>query len=88
MAILESHPDFWNDPVHQEHFETDMEGLRNANTVVMLLPAGKATHMEAGAAYGLGKKLILIGEVENPETFYLMFTEHYPDIESFLASLL
>ncbi len=87
MAVLESHPDFWNDPVHLEHFNIDMEGLKNADVVIMLLPAGKATHMEAGVGYGLGKKMILIGEVENPETLYLMFTEHYPDIDSFLGSI-
>lgn len=87
MKILESHPDFWNDPVHQDHFKTDMDGLKNADTIVMLLPAGKAAHMEAGVAYGLGKKMVIIGEVENPETLYLMFSEHYPDIESFLNSI-
>lgn len=87
MDVLESHEDFWNDPNHRNHFETDMEGLRNAETIVMLLPAGAATHMEAGAAYGLGKKLIMIGEVEKPETLYLMFEKRYPDIESFLESI-
>ena len=87
MKILESHTDFWNDPVHRDHFETDMAGLKNADKVVMLLPAGMATHMEAGVAYGLNKKLILIGEVEKPETLYLIFDEHYPDIESFLETI-
>jgi len=87
MEILESHPDFWNDPVHRDHFETDMTGLKNADTIVMLLPAGLAAHMEAGASYGLGKKMVLIGEVEKPETLYLMFGERYPDIESFLKTI-
>lgn len=87
MAILESHPDFRNDPVHRHHFVTDMDGLKNADTIVMLLPAGKAAHMEAGVAYGLGKKMVMVGEIENPETLYLMFEESYPDIESFLNSI-
>lgn len=87
MEILESHPDFWNDSFHKDHFQTDMNGLKNANTIVFLLPGGKAAHMEAGTAYGLGKKLILIGEVEKPETLYLMFDERYPDMDSFLASI-
>lgn len=87
MEILEAHPDFWNDPVHKDHFVTDMDGLKNADTIVMLLPAGLAAHMEAGASYGLGKKMILIGEVEKPETLYLMFDERYPDIESFLETI-
>lgn len=87
IEYLESHPDFWNDPNHRKHFETDLEGLKNAETAITLLPAGKAAHMESGVAFGLGKKLILIGEVENPETLYLMFDERYPDIESFLDSI-
>lgn len=87
MDRLEAHPDFWNDPVHQHHYEVDMDGLRNAEIVVMLLPAGMAAHMEAGVAFGLNKKLVLVGEVEKPETLYLMFGERYPDIASFLASI-
>lgn len=87
MEILESHSDFWNDPLHKHHYGTDMDGLKNADIVVMLLPAGLAAHMEAGVAYGLGKKLILIGEPEKAETLYLMFGERYLDIESFLATI-
>lgn len=87
MEILESHSDFLNDPLHKHHYDTDMDGLKNANTIVMLLPAGLAAHMEAGVAYGLGKKLILIGEPEKAETLYLMFNERYPDIESFLDTI-
>lgn len=64
-----------------------MDGLKNADTIVMLLPAGLAAHMEAGASFGFGKKMILIGEVEKPETLYLMFDERYPDIESFLETI-
>lgn len=86
MKILESCTDFWNDSVHHHHFEADMAGLINADTIVFLLPGGKASHMEAGVAYGLGKRMVIIGEVENPETLYLMFNEHYPTIESFLVS--
>lgn len=87
MDIMESTEDFWTDDNYKNHFETDLAGLKNAETVVMLLPAGMATHMEAGAAYGFGKKLILIGEVEKPETLYLMFNEHYPTVEAFLETI-
>lgn len=87
MNILESHPDFWNDPVHRDHFKTDMNGLRNAETIVMLLPAGMAAHMEAGVAFGLNKKMVLIGEIDKPETLYLMFEQRFPTSESFLDSI-
>ena len=79
--------DFWSDPSHRHYYERDMEGLKNADTVVMLLPAGMAAHMEAGVAFGMSKNLVLIGQVEKPETLYLMFEKRYPDIESFLQSL-
>ena len=87
MDLLESQPDFWNNPVYKEHFEIDLNGLKNAETIVLLLPAGAAAHMEAGISYGLGKKMIIIGEVEKPETLYLTFNEHHPDIESFLDTI-
>jgi hypothetical protein len=73
MKIAESHPDFWNSADYKETFQTDMSGLKNANTIIMLLPAGLAAHMETGLAFGLNKNLILIGKVEKPETLYLMF---------------
>jgi len=85
MKIAESELDFWNSAHYQETFNQDMAGLQNADTVILLLPAGLAAHMEARVAFGFNKKLILIGEVEKPETLYLMFKERYKDIESFLA---
>ena len=87
MDILESYKDFWSNPNYHRHFNDDMDGLKNADTIIMLLPAGMAAHMEAGVSFGLGKKIILIGEVEKPETLYLMFNERYPDIESFLETI-
>ena len=42
-------------------FETDMEGERNSENLLLVLPAGKAGQMEAGIAYGLGKKCYSIG---------------------------
>src|SRR5690348_6003658 len=73
MQSLESCPDFLNDPVHRDHFERDFKGLMEARTVVLLLPAGTSSHIEAGIAFGKGKKVILIGEPEKPETLYFIF---------------
>lgn len=87
MATLESHPDFLNDPVHRHHFERDLEGLKNADAVVLLLPAGTSTHIEAGIAFGLGKKLILVGKPEKPETLYFIFNEHYDSVDDFLKTV-
>ena len=87
MRVLESHPDFLNDPIHKAHFETDLNGLKNAGIVILLLPAGISAHIEAGLAYGLGKELILIGEPEKPETLYFIFGKRYESINDFLKSL-
>ncbi len=87
MQALERTQNFFEDPYIKQIFQVDLDGLKQAETVIMLLPAGTSVHMEAGIAYGLGKKLILIGEPEKPETLYLIFKERYPTIEHFLATL-
>jgi len=87
MKVFENERDFFNDEYTQEVFKNDLEGLKGANNVILLLPAGKSSHMEIGIAYGLGKKCILIGEAEKPDTLYLMFEERYKDINEFLNSI-
>jgi nucleoside 2-deoxyribosyltransferase len=79
--------DFHNDEYYKKVFEDDLEGLKNAEKVILLLPAGTSAHMEAGIAFGLGKPLILIGEAEKPETLYLVFKERYSTMEEFLATI-
>ena len=87
MNAFEKVSDFYNDEHFQYVFKKDLDGLKNANTVIMLLPAGNSVHMEAGIAYGLGKRLILIGEPEKPESLYLIFKERYKTIEEFLQNI-
>ena len=51
------------------------------------LPAGKAAHIEAGIAYGLGKKCYAIGEYEATDTLYNIFEQIFTDekeLEQFL----
>jgi hypothetical protein len=87
MKVFESVKDFFNDKYYKYVFENDLEGLKNAEKVILLLPAGISAHIEAGIAYGLGKPLILIGEPEKAESLYLIFKERYKTIEDFLNSL-
>jgi hypothetical protein len=87
MKALESVQDFYNDAYFKKVFEEDLEGLKNAEKVILLLPAGTSAHMEAGIAFGLGKSLILIGEPEKPETLYLVFEERYKNMDEFLATV-
>ncbi len=87
MRAWESTPDFVNHPYFREIFETDLSGLKEAQAVILLLPAGTSAHIEIGIAYGLGKKCILIGEPEKPESLYLIFDERYQTIDEFIASI-
>ncbi len=87
MKVLESVKDFYNNEHFQKLFKEDLDGLKNAEKIIVLLPAGNSVHIEAGIAYGLGKKLILIGEPEKPDTLYLIFEERYKTIEDFLETI-
>jgi hypothetical protein len=68
-------------------FKKDMKGIRNSKEFIMLLPIGKSGHIEAGVAYGLGKKCILIGQQKETESNYLIFSKVYSTIDDFVESL-
>lgn len=87
MSKFESREDWRNDPFVKKIFKRDLNGLRASDCVVVLLPGGKSTHLEAGIGYGLGKKLILIGEQKETESLYLIFNEFYPTIDDFIKSI-
>lgn len=79
--------DWKTDKAVREIFDVDMNALKESVSVILLLPAGKSAHMEIGAAYGFGKKTILIGEQTEAESSYCMFDTYYPTIDSFIDSL-
>lgn len=79
--------DWRTDPSVRRVFDTDMAALRESRTVIVLLPAGKSAHIEAGVAYGLGKRLILIGEQKEAESLYCIFDIVYPSVDAFLHTL-
>lgn len=79
--------DWRNDPYVKEVFQNDMDGEKNSDAFIMLQPAGKSCHIEAGVAYGLGKKCILIGKQKEAESLYLIFTEHYDTVDDFLKKI-
>ena len=47
----------------QRAFASDKAGLDWANTVVMLLPCGRSSHLEAGYCAGQGKELFIFGDL-------------------------
>lgn len=70
-------------------FEHDIEGEKNSDNFLLVLPAGKSAHIEAGIAYGLGKKCYAIGEYDVTDSLYLIFDKIFKDeneLESFLAN--
>ena len=61
--------------------------LKSSKNLLLVLPAGKAAHIEAGIAYGLGKKCYAIGEYEQTDTLYNIFEnifESTHELETFL----
>lgn len=87
MRQFEERENWWEDPGVREVFETDYAAIRAAHTFILLLPAGKSSHIEAGLAFGLGKRCILVGEQPTAESLYLIFHEHYDTAEDFLTTL-
>ncbi|WP_347343356.1 hypothetical protein [Fictibacillus enclensis] len=62
--------------------------MAEADFIVVLLPAGKGSHIEFGIALGLNKRIILyspnneINNLTTTSTFY-----HLSEVESFIGSL-
>lgn len=57
----------------QTIFQHDLEGEKKSKNFLLVLPAGKSAHIEAGIAYGLGKKCYAIGEYDVTDSLYLIF---------------
>lgn len=70
-------------PLIRKIFETDITAEHQAQNFLLVLPAGIAGHVEAGAAYGMGKKCYAIGQLEKTETLYCIFDKIFPDLKSF-----
>ena len=49
------------DPMFIKAYQADKAGLDWADTCIILLPAGKSTHLEGGYAVGRGKELYVLG---------------------------
>lgn len=79
--------DWQTDPYVKEVFDQDIQAEKESGCLVMLLPAGKSSHIEAGVAFGLGRPCILIGEMKEAESLYCIFDQVYPTIDTFINSL-
>lgn len=68
-----------NSSTVQTIFKYDMEGLKASKKLLLVLPAGKSAHIEAGVAYGSGKKCYAIGEYDVTDSLYLIFDKIFSD---------
>lgn len=70
-------------------FNEDMNAEKNSENFLLILPAGKSGHIEAGVAYGLGKKCYALGEYDTTDSLYNIFEKIFKDekeLEAFLKS--
>lgn len=68
-------------------FNDDLDNERASRNLLLVLPAGKSGHIEAGIAYGMGKKCYAIGEFDATDSLYNIFEEIFIDdneLEKFL----
>lgn len=71
-----------------EAFERDMRFLVAADAVVLLLPAGRSAHLEAGYAAALEKPLLIVDPAyDMTEVMYLMASAYVKDTESLIKEL-
>lgn len=77
MQSLESLP--MNDPFVRKIFDIDITAERESESFILVLPAGISGHVEAGAAFGMGKKCYAVGKLEKTETLYHIFDTIFPD---------
>ena len=72
-------------------FHNDLEGEKSSRNLLLVLPAGKAAHIESGIAYRKKKKCYAIGEYESTDTLYNIFEEIFnseTELEKFLKKYL
>ncbi len=60
-------------PQAAEAFEADKAGIDWADAVVLLLPAGRSSHLEAGYAVGQGKELFILDQEEKGGNWDVMY---------------
>jgi nucleoside 2-deoxyribosyltransferase-like protein len=60
----------------------ELEGVREADVLIVLLPGGFGTHVEIGAALALGKPVILHApDQKTLETPYLCIFHYHPSVK-------
>lgn len=62
-----------SNPVARKGFHLDYGAMHTADGCVLVLPAGRSAHLEAGFFHGMKKQLVvLMPEPQEPDLMYLM----------------
>lgn len=67
----------------------EIEGVRDADVLIVLLPGGFGTHVEIGVALALGKRVIL--QAPDPETLntpYACVFHYHPNVKRLISKCL
>ena len=70
-------------------FREDLENETASENFLLVLPAGKSGHIEAGIAYGMGKKCYAIGEFDATDSLYNIFEsifQNEEELDSFVRT--
>jgi hypothetical protein len=62
-------------------FNVDLENEKACKNFLLVLPAGNSGHIEAGIAYGMGKKCYAIGDFDATDSLYNIFETIFKDNE-------
>ena len=68
-------------------FNEDLNAQKESRNLLLVLPAGKAGHIESGISYGMGRKCYAIGEYDATDSLYNIFDIIFNDeieLEDFL----
>lgn len=77
-----------NHPIASRGFHSDLNGMKQCDTCVLLLPSGRSAHLEAGWFIGQGRDtFILLTEPQEPELMYRLATGLYTKFEVLLHRL-
>lgn len=76
----------------QQKAEQDIEGVKQADLLIALLPGGRAFHVEMGAALSQGIRVFLVGDPCDSTGKKCVFYDHplvfiFPDVDDLKAAL-
>ncbi len=66
-----------------KRFEEHFTAMQDADTCILLLPAGRSSHIEAGHMNGMGKRVFVMDTSKEvtPELMYLALNDYFFDFE-------